>query len=310
VRQLTLPIVALVIAACAPAMHSTLDRPPTRAELASLWAEPRGHLDVFHGSGGRSLAPKPHAVYKLTERKTGGFSPKLEVEDPDGVKWSVKMGDEAQPEVTCSRILWAVGYRQPPEYYLVQWQVEDEAGVHPMGPGRFRPHLDDYEAKGSWAWRANPFAETVQLRGLLVLLLVLNSSDLKDDNNEIYEVRAGRRQPGLWYTVKDLGSSLGQTGWVYPKRNDIGFFEQEEFITGVEDGYVQFAFNGHFKDLIRHITPADVHWICARLKRLSRTQWREAFRAGGYDEPTTTRYLKKIDEKIAQGLALPANEAR
>lgn len=291
-------------------MRSTLGRPPTPAELASFWAEPRGNLDVFHGSGGPSRAPNPDAIYKLKERKNDGFSPKLEVEDPNGVKWSIKMGDEAQPEVTCSRILWAVGYRQPPEYYLMQWRVRDEAGVHPMGPARFRPHLDSFESKGPWAWRANPFAETVQLRGLLALLLLLNSSDLKDENNEIYEVHAGAGDPKTWYAVKDLGSSLGQTGWVYPKRNDIGFFEQEDFITGVEKGYVRFAFKGHFKDLIQHITPADVRWMCRRLERLTPAQWRDAFRAGGYDELTTVRYLRKIDQKIAQGLSLPGQGAR
>jgi hypothetical protein len=143
-----------------------------------------------------------------------------------------------------------------------------------------------------------------------VLLLLLNSSDLKDENNEIYEVQGRGGKAETWYAVKDLGSSLGQTGWAYPKRNDIGFFEKEEFITSVEHGYVRFAFKGHFKDLIRGITPSDVRWTCERLKRLTRAQWREAFRAGGYDEPTTERYLKKIDEKIEQGLALPGREAR
>ena len=285
-------------------MRSTLGRTPTSVELAAFWVEPGGARDTVHGSGGSSLAPRPDVPYKLLERKGGGFSPKLEVEDPEGVKWSVKMGDEAQPEVTCSRILWAVGYQQPPEYYLRQWQVHDEVAVHAMGPARFRPHPRFMKSKGNWAWRTNPFVDSVQFRGLLVVLLVLNSSDLKDENNEIFEVERDGGVPETWYTVKDLGSSLGQTGWAYPKRNDIGFFEQEDFITGVENGYVRFAFKGHFKDLIRHITPADVRWACSRLQRLTPAQWRDAFAAGGYDDAATARYLRKIEGKIAQGLSL------
>jgi hypothetical protein len=304
VKHPTLVVAAFLLAGCAPAIKSTLGRTPTSAELAAFWVEPAAARDTVHGSGGPSLAPRPDIVYKLLERKGGGFSPKLEVEDPDGVKWSIKMGDEAQPEVTCSRILWAAGYQQPPEYYLRQWQVHDEVGVHPMGPARFRPHLHFMKSRGSWAWRANPFVESVQFRGLLVVLLLLNSSDLKDENNEIFEVQRNGDDPETWYTVKDLGSSLGQTGWVYPKRNDIGFFEEEGFITGVEKGYVRFAFKGHFKDLIRHLTPADVRWACSRLQRLTPVQWRDAFAAGGYDDVVTARYLRKIEWKIAQGLSL------
>jgi len=291
-------------------MRSTPRRPPTTAELSQFWVEPEPGRDLFHGSGGPSLSPPANAAFKLVDRKTGGFSPKLEVVDPTGVKWSVKMGDEAQAEVTCSRILWAVGYRQPPEYFLEQWMVDDEAGVRPHGPARFRPELGWLESRGSWPWRSNPFVDTVQFRGLLVLLMLLNSSDLKDENNEIYEVRREGSPPALWYTVKDLGSSLGQTGWAYPKRNDIGFFEKEEFIEGVENGYVQFAFKGHFKDLIQHIRPADVAWLCERLERLGAAQWRDAFRAGGYDEATTRRYLRKIDAKIGQGLAAGQGSSR
>jgi hypothetical protein len=304
-KRCSLLIVGLIAASgCATAMRSTLGRAPTSAELAPFWLEPAGKRDIVYGSGGPSLAPRADAVYRLLKREQGGFSPKVEVEDPSGMKWSVKMGDEAQSEVTASRIAWALGYRQPPGYYLRQWQIRDEAGVHPMGPGRFRPHADFIDARGPWLWRSNPFVSSVQFRGLLVLMMVLNSSDLKDENNEIYEVRRPGRKPEMWYTVKDLGSSLGQTGWVYPKRNDIEHFEKEDFISGIEDGYVRFAFRGHFKDLIERIRPEDVHWLCGRLKRLTPAQWRDAFHAGGYDEQTTARYLRKIDEKIAQGLSV------
>lgn len=291
-------------------MRSTIGRPPTTAELAPLWVEPAGR-EAFYGSGGSRHAPRPDVVYKLHKRESGGFSPKLEVIDPDGVKWSVKLGDEAQSEVTSSRIVWAVGYQQPPGYYLEHWRIQDETGgVHHMGPGRFRPHLEEFKSRGSWGWHSNPFVDAVQFRGLIVLMMILNSTDLKDVNNEIYRVRLSGRPAIDWYTVKDLGASLGQTGRVAPKRNNIDFFEKQAFVTGQENGFVRFEFHGRHQELLRHIRPADVRWICERLRGLSPQQWHDAFRAGGYDEATTARYLRKIDEKIAQGLTLEAGARR
>jgi hypothetical protein len=59
-------------------------------------------------------------------------------------------------------------------------------------------------------------------------------------------------------------------------------------------------------DVIDSVTPPDVRWACQLLSRVSERQWREAFRAAQYDEQQATRYISKIKEKIAQGLALTA----
>lgn len=266
--------------------------------------EPDPRADLFAGPFGSDHAPKPDVVYKLVERESGGFSPKVDVRGPDGTKWGVKMGSEAQAEVTSSRIVWAVGYRQPPSYYLRQWRIADEDGVHAMGPGRFRPDLQEVDDRGSWSWHANPFVDTVQFRGLIVLMMILNSTDLKADNNQVYRVRGPGGASQDWYTVKDLGATLGETGRLRPRRNDVALFEKQRFITGVEDGRVRFAYRGGHRELIRNVSPADVGWICRRLRALTDQQWRDAFRAGGYDAATTERYLRKLNEKIAQGLAV------
>ena len=46
----------------------------------------------------------------------------------------------------------------------------------------------------------------------------------------------------------------------------------------------------------------DVRWTCALLSRLTDAQWRDAFRAGGYNSEQTARYVAKIKAKIEQGL--------
>jgi hypothetical protein len=48
---------------------------------------------------------------------------------------------------------------------------------------------------------------------------------------------------------------------------------------------------------------ADMQWICSRLSRLTTQQWRDAFRAGGYDAETAARYIRRLKEKISEGLA-------
>ena len=52
------------------------------------------------------------------------------------------------------------------------------------------------------------------------------------------------------------------------------------------------------------ITPDDVRWAAERMSRLTDGQWRDAFRAGNYSDADAARYIARIKEKIADGIAL------
>lgn len=302
------PAIALAMAlgtgACAAApARSTLPRPPSRELMAQFWVEPGRNRDLYWGPWGEKNAPRPDVVYKLDGINAGGYSPKWDVTDPEGREWGVKMGAEAQSEVTTSRILWGVGYHQSPNYYLLRWRLDNGEQVQNGSPGRFRPKLDEIDEQGEWSWRENPFVDTPQYRGLLVLLMMLNSTDLKDTNNSVFELPRPMDGARRWFVVRDVGSSLGETGWS-PRRNDIELFEALPFITGVEDGFLRFEDRGRHSGVLERLRPADAGWICERLQRLTPKQWRDAFRAGGYDAATTERYVRKIREKIDEGLAV------
>jgi hypothetical protein len=273
--------------------------------LAEFWEDvnPRSR-DLFHGVAGREVQPDPKAIYTVKTTDTTGFSISYDVEDESGGEWSVKIGDEAQSEVTASRIVWAMGYQQPPNAYLARWHWREGEARRLENGGRFRPKLPTLKNAGIWSWHENPFVGTQAYRGLLVLMMILNSTDLKDDNNTVYERRTGERLVGRWYAVKDLGATLGTTGRIDPKRNDIEAFEPHGFITGVRGGRVKFAFRGRHQELLRVITPEDVAWMCNRLARLTPAQWSDAFRAGGYDEALAARFIRRIQQKIAEGQAL------
>src|SRR5262249_51223772 len=126
----------------------------------------------------------------------------------DGTRWSVKLGPEAQTEVAASRIVWAIGYHQPPVYYLSSWRI---TGAPPgiSGNGRFRPTLPHQRVVSEWSWDANPFISTPAFKGLIVVNLLLSNWDWKTSNNKVYEVDSpdGPRQ---LFVVRDLGASFGR----------------------------------------------------------------------------------------------------
>jgi hypothetical protein len=313
-RRYFLAVVLSSSVACAPAtIRSTEPGPVSPQRMAQFWedVDPSERGDLFHGVGGRRLQPDPNAVFELLKKDTAGFSVSYDVRDRSGVEWSVKIGQEAESEVAASRLLWAMGYRQPPVYYLPEWRLRDKGRVLREGAGRFRPKLSWLENVDTWSWHQNPFVDSRPYRGLLVLMMVINSTDLKNSNNALYERREDGRSIERWYVVKDLGASFGATGILYPKRNDIEEFERHGFIEKTRDGRVEFEYGGLHQELLRRVTPDDVRWMCDRLAHLTDDQWNDIFRAAGYAPPVAQRYVAKLRAKIAEGRALePAREQR
>ena len=302
---------------CARRLQQAQVLPGATHSIAELWQEPIDleQRDLFYGAGGAGLAPG-ETVFQFVARDTSGWSPGFDVKDENGVEWSVKLGPEAQSEVVTSRILWAIGFHQPPTYYVARWGLTG-AEVGPQPAGRFRPELPNQTVVGEWSWYENPFVGSQPYRGLVVANLLLNSWDWKTSNNKVYELSEPARGVKRWFVVRDLGASLGRT--TYPRllkwfrlrgfrqgtRNDLPGFEEQGFIRSIDDrSRITFDYHGIYGDVVNSVTPGDVRWACQLLSRLSERQWREAFRAAQYDEPHAIRYVNKIKEKIAQGLAL------
>jgi hypothetical protein len=275
----------------------------------SIWNEPENpqRQDLFYGPWGAELAPDPKAVYTLIEHKHTGINPGMTVRDPQGREWSVKIPhpDNIDPEgpieVTLSRLLSGAGYHQPPVYYLPTFTLQDGLGERTMHAARFRLKLDSLEEISGWKWTEGPFADSRPQRALLVLLILFNSTDLKPSNNSIYEYDTGK---GIqrWYAARDLGAALGETRNFAPRKGHIEAFEQEPYILGVKNGYVEFAYRGMYRKLLANrITPDDVLWAHRRLTALSDRQWHDAFRAGGWPEPLAERFIARLREKMKEG---------
>ena len=311
---------AIAVPACSRAVRKVEITPAQPAAIAELWQDP-GDIaarDVLNGPGGEQLAPRG-TEFEFIAEDTTGFSPGFDVRDERGGTWSVKTGPEAQPEVVASRILWAIGFHQPPTYYVSQWSLRGaRTGVQQAG--RFRPDLPGRIVSGDWPWHQNPFVGSREFGGLIVTNLVINSWDWKTSNNKIYLLDEPVNGVSRWFVVRDLGASLGKfsyptilkwfrlRGFGQGTRDDLPGFEQQGFIKSIdhERSRVEFDYRGIYRDVISSVTPEQVRWACERLSQLTDAQWREVFRAAGYPADTGARYTARIKEKIAQGLQLTA----
>ncbi len=310
-------VLIMALAVCA-LPHAQTRATGVAIDVAELWQEPVDRLerDLINGPGGAALAPQRHQPFTFVAFKTSGTNPGYDVRDATGRLWSVKLGIEAQSEVTSSRILWALGYHQPANYYLPEFEL---SGPRPVAGNkqraRFRTDVEPWESTGEWSWYDNPFTDTQPFRGLVVAQLILNAWDLKTPNNRLYTSRDASLVPGRLFMVRDLGSSLGAArqfalfhligtrGWQGSK-NNVDDFERQGFITAVNGSDVEFDYRGVNGALVDTLTVADVVWACERFAKITDDQWRAAFAAGHYSDADAGRYIRKIKEKVAQGLAL------
>ena len=308
-RKIVLAAVATSTLSCAAAVRPTETASHATTPLSAWWVQPANIAasDLLHGPWGVKHAPDPRVEYTFVRPKSGGFNPGLVVRDPQGREWHVKQpserhGDEGPVEVVLSRVLSALGYHQPPVYYLPSFTLRDASGTRVTQGGRFRLDMPSLKDRGEWSWQQNPFVGQRPYQGLLVILLLFNSSDLKNSNNTLYEFHGGSGStPQQWYVVRDLGLALGRTGRLAPQRNNLDVFARTRFITDVSRDYVVFGdYRGLHAELVRNrITREDVQWAATLLGGLSERQWQDAFRAGGYEPALAAKFIAILRGRIA-----------
>ena len=320
-------LLTLTLASGTACVARARDMKPAAAppDQAQLWQAPDdlSSRDLFLGAGGAEFVPG-REPFTFVAHDRSGYSPGFDVRDGSDRAWDVKQGPEAQTEVTASRLLWAIGYHQPPTHYVAQWTLAGEAAGTAAGPqtaGRFRPDRPALEREvGEWAWDENPFIGTRPFGGLIVANLLINSWDWKASNNKIYDVVPSATRadignaPMRRYLVRDLGAALGKTsyptvlswfrlrGFGQGSRNNLEDFESQGFLLPSETGRPRFDYRGIYNHVVKAVTFEDVRWTCELFSRLSDKQWDDAFRAGGYSPADRARYIAKLKEKVQQGL--------
>ena len=134
---------------------------------------------------------------------------------------------------------------------------------------------------------------------------MFDSTDVKNTNNSLYELKKPIDDVTRWFVVRDIGAALGETGRLAPKIAAPDLFERNKFITGVKNGFVAFDYHGWHQELVQNrITTADVRWAANLLSGLSDSQWDAAFRAGAFEPQVANRYNRRLKEKIRDGQQL------
>jgi hypothetical protein len=308
------------------------DKPVNTADIhnASIWQDPGdiASKDMFHGVGG--VDGQPVLPFKFLDEDMNGTNAKADVEDSNGKKWRMKIGEEARPEVVASRLLWAAGYYVNDDYLLHVATIE---GLH-MKRGKDRIHNGDqvvdarFERKpgkdtkiGIWEWKTCPFRDTREFNGLRVMMAVLNNWDLKDVNNAVY---TNKKTGHEIFLVSDIGATFATNELKTSRQQDKGNvknYVDSKFITKTTPTTVDFGTPGAptgvlvksvglmSKDYLRrkgfewigdNIPREDARWIGSMLGQLSHQQLVDAFRAGNFPPESIEQYVSALQDRIAQ----------
>ena len=288
-----------------------------------LWRNPANirSRNLFLGPGGAQMRPDTSSLTFIKEDK-GGYSPKFRVRDGSGREWVAKLGKEAQSETAAVRLLWAIGYATEINYLVpcvhINGAPEPRKKVgRCYGRGfanvRFEARPDDVERAGEWKWKQNPFVGTRELKGLIVLMGLINNWDIKDSNNVILYVPEGASGVAeSQYAISDLGATFGRTGnvpffWRFTRsRNNPKDYAQARFIDKVKGDRVAFRYGGKNRGLFKNISVEDAKWIGNLLSRLTDQQIDDAFRAANYNWAEVRMLRMAVRRRINELVNLPA----
>lgn len=305
-RNLRTIVVVLTLAfaagasAQAPAGHfkSKESKAPVGASPAVIWREPTDiqSRNLFYGPGGPEH--QPHGKLAFIEEDFKGVNPKFDVRDEDGIRWGVKLGNEAKPEVAATRLVWAVGYFTNEDYYLPELKVgglqlkrgQELINHSKINGVRLKRHNKSEHQIANWGWDKNPFVGSKELDGLKVMMEVICNVDLKSLNQHVYDEDGIEQR----YIAADLGSSFGMCGkTMFYTKGKLKDFQSKPLIQNAGPEYVDFW---RFK----HIPREHAKWIGGYLAQLSDQQISDAFRAAGFGDEEVEGFAAKVREKIIE----------
>jgi hypothetical protein len=319
--------VAFVFAAHALAAEDKKSREVAPRGVPVLWRAPDdiATRDLYRGPGGEEMRPDLRRV-TFVKQETGGYSTKYRVRDAAGREWVAKVGSEAQAEAAAVRLVWAVGYMTEVNYLAPCVRIEGAPkpgkNVETCEGGgfanvRFEARPDGVKRLEEWKWSENPFVNTKELKGLVLMMALLNNWDIKDTNNKILYVPGAAGGRGeLRYVVSDLGATFGRVKWNVPvlwrirrNRNDAEDYAKDAFLEDVKRGQVYIFYKGKRQDLFDDIRVDDARWIAGLLSKLSERQIADAFRAANYTPEEVRLFTTAVRSRIDELVDIPVRAA-
>jgi hypothetical protein len=237
----------------------------------------------------------------FVKKEKGGNNLKYRIKDGSGRVWVAKIADESRPEVAAARLLWGIGYKTEINYLAPRLTIPTKGSYNNVS---LEARPANVKRGERWDWNENPFVGTKELKGLKIMMAMINNWDIKADNTAI--LTAGNQRQ---YIISDLGSSFGKlpisSGFLV---NRIGRsvdrpdqFAGSKFINGVdEDGFVDLAYNSKHSGVMDDITVEDARWLARLLGQLSDRQFNDAFRAANYSASERRTLVNTLRGRIRQ----------
>lgn len=255
--------------------------------------------NLILGPGGEEMRPDLSRI-TFIERDKSGSNLKYKIKDGAGRTWVAKIGKEAQSETSAVRLVWALGYKSEVNYYVPTLTIPGKGTFKDV---RLEARPDNIKRLDNWKWKKNPFIGTRELKGLAVLMALINNWDIKDDNNKILFVEDNNERQ---YIVSDLGATFGKIGnlplfWrLQRSRNVPSDYAKTKFIKKVKNGRIEFSYHGKMRELFKNVTVEDVRWITNLLAQLRDDQIRDAFRAANYSSSDVELLSEEVRNRITQ----------
>ena len=178
-------------------------------------------------------------------------------------------------------------------------------GTHVVPGGRFRLEDPSMKARGTWSWRDESVRRHAAVRGPArdpARVQQLGSQGL-----EQHDLRRRRRRRSRALVCRPR-SRRGARRDRAPRAEA----QQHRALRAADVHHRRrrtasssSTIDGWQPGLVRHaITSDDVRWAAALLAGLSDRQWHDAFRAGGYPDDLSERFIRKLKANIAAGAAI------
>ena len=255
--------------------------------------------DTYLGPGGREMLPDVSRITFIKE-ETGGYSKKFRIKDAADNVWVAKVSNEAQSETAAVRLLSAIGYVTEVNYLVPRLNIPGK-GIFTNVRLEARPK---HVKRGKeWKWGHTPFEGTREMKGLMLMMALINNWDMKSANNVLIEDADMEK-----YVISDLGVSFGKTGsnplplfWrIGRSRNDPKGYSKTRLVSGTSREHVHVVFNGKNRSRMHDFTHEDAAWLAGRLKQLSDKQIRDMFRAANYSTADINLLTRSLKSRIGQ----------
>lgn len=255
--------------------------------------------DLFHGPGGREMAPNIDTITFIKAEK-GGYNKKYRIKDASGRIWVAKPGREAQSETAAVRLLAALGYKTEINYLAPQLTIP---GIGTFENVRLEARSENIKRLDRWTWDENPFSGTDELQGLKIMMALFNNWDLKTGNNIILQ-----NGDEHYYVISDLGATFGKVGgnslpivWRLGRSiNRPESYSKSDFIKRIEDGNIEFTFRGKSDKIFDRISRSSGRWLSKLLIQLSDAQIEDAFRAANHSAADIATYTSAVKNRIRE----------